>query len=50
MNVDYNPYEGMEVKGRCAAVAVRGRVQVRDGEFVGERGWGKFLSRPTLQG
>ncbi len=45
MNVDYNPFEGMTVRGRCDAVTVRGTVQVRDGEFVGEEGIGKLLKR-----
>ncbi|RAL25179.1 dihydropyrimidinase [Lujinxingia litoralis] len=48
MNVDYNPFEGREVEGRCALVTVRGQIQVRDGEFVGEKGIGEFLKRePT---
>ncbi len=45
MNIDYNPFEGFEVRGRCSAVTVRGKVQVRDGEFVGEKGRGRFLKR-----
>lgn len=49
MNIDYNPFEGWDVKGRCAAVTVRGQVQVVDGEFVGQRGVGRFLSRDTLR-
>ena len=46
--VDYNAYEGWEQKGRASAVTVRGKVQVRDGEFVGTIGRGVFLKRePT---
>jgi dihydropyrimidinase len=45
INVDYNPFEGFAVKGRCAAVTVRGHIQVRDGEFVGQKGIGQFLKR-----
>jgi dihydropyrimidinase len=45
MNLDYNPFEGWPVKGRCAAVTVRGQVQVEDGEFVGHTGIGRFLGR-----
>lgn len=48
MNVDYSAFEGFEVTGRCAVVTVRGKVQVRDGEFVGEKGMGKFLKRERL--
>jgi len=47
-NNDYNGFEGMEIEGRPSAVTVRGKVQVRDGTFVGERGRGKLLKRePT---
>lgn len=45
MNIDYNPFEGFPVKGRCKAVTVRGMVQVRDGEFVGKAGVGQLLRR-----
>jgi len=48
-NNDYNGFEGMEIAGRPSVVTVRGKVQVRDGKFVGERGRGKMLKRePTL--
>jgi dihydropyrimidinase len=45
MNMDYNPFEGWPVKGRCAAVTVRGQVQVVDGEFTGNKGIGRFIKR-----
>jgi dihydropyrimidinase len=45
VNNDYNGFEGMRIEGRPAVVTVRGKVQVRDGEFVGERARGRFLSR-----
>jgi dihydropyrimidinase len=44
-NNDYNGFEGMEIEGRPEVVTVRGKVQVRDGKFVGERGRGKLLKR-----
>jgi dihydropyrimidinase len=44
-NCDYSGFEGMDVEGRPSTVAVRGRVQVRDGRFVGERGRGRLLKR-----
>lgn len=44
-NNDYNGFEGMELEGRPFMVTVRGKVQVRDGRFVGQRGRGKFLKR-----
>jgi dihydropyrimidinase len=43
--VDYNAFEGWEIKGRPAVVTVRGEVAVRDGRFVGTVGRGKFLQR-----
>jgi dihydropyrimidinase len=44
-NCNYNGFEGMAIEGRPAVVTVRGKVQVRDGEFVGERGRGRMLRR-----
>ena len=44
-NNDYNGFEGMPIEGRPSVVTVRGKVQVRDGKFVGERGRGKMLKR-----
>lgn len=45
VNNDYSGFEGMEIEGRPSVVTVRGKVQVRDGKFVGERGRGKMLKR-----
>jgi dihydropyrimidinase len=45
MNCDYSGFEGVEIEGRPSVVLVRGKVQVREGEFVGERGRGQFLRR-----
>ena len=48
-NNNYNGFEGVEIEGRPSVVTVRGKVQVRDGKFVGERSRGKMLRRePTL--
>lgn len=44
-NCDYSGFEGFEVEGRPTVVTVRGKVQVRDGQFVGERGRGQLLRR-----
>jgi dihydropyrimidinase len=44
-NNDYNAFEGMPIEGRPSVVTVRGKVQVRDGKFVGERDRGKMLKR-----
>jgi dihydropyrimidinase len=43
--VDWSPYEGMVVQGWPRDVLSRGRLIVRDGEFVGQVGWGRFVSR-----
>ncbi len=47
MNVDYSCYEGRTVQGRSDVVLSRGSVIVRDGEFTGRKGHGKFLKRAT---
>ena len=44
-NCDYNAFEGIAIEGRPSAVTVRGKVQVRDGKFVGERSRGRLLRR-----
>jgi len=52
MNVDYSPYEGMEVTGMPVQVYVRGKkVSQWDTdhvEFVGEKGYGRFVKRIPL--
>lgn len=45
MNVDHSPYEDITVKGYPALVLQRGKVIVKDNEFVGEVGAGQFLKR-----
>jgi dihydropyrimidinase len=45
MNVDYSVFEGWKIEGRPSVVTVRGEVAVRDGEFIGTIGRGKFLKR-----
>ena len=42
---DYTPYEGLTVEGAVRSVYVRGRAVIRDGTFVGERGYGRFVGR-----
>lgn len=42
---DYNGFEGFEVEGRASTVTVRGKVQARDGEFVGEQSRGRMIKR-----
>ncbi len=45
MNVDYSCYEGRRVKGRSDIVLSRGSVIVRNGEFTGRKGHGRFVKR-----
>ena len=45
---DYSGFEGVAIKGRPAVVMVRGKVQVRDGVFVGEHTRGQFLRREVM--
>lgn len=49
MRVDYSAYEGMRVQGYPETVLLRGRVIVRNGEFVGKPGYGRFLKRRTFE-
>jgi dihydropyrimidinase len=44
-NNDYNGFEGMPIAGRPSVVTVRGKVQVRDGKFVGDAHRGHLLRR-----
>jgi dihydropyrimidinase len=43
--VDYTLYEGLPVKGLPQTVVSRGEVVVRDRQFVGQPGRGRFLKR-----
>jgi len=45
MNVDYSPYEHLTVRGYPVMTIVRGKVIVKDDEFVGQVGAGKFVER-----
>ena len=45
VNNDYSGFEGTTIEGRPWVVTVRGRVQVRDGAFVGQKGIGQMLRR-----
>jgi dihydropyrimidinase len=48
INSDYSGFEGFAVEGRPAVVTVRGKIQVRDGSFIGERGRGQLLRREPI--
>jgi len=45
MNVDYNPFEGWEVQGEVVSVLSRGSFVVRDRQFVGQAGAGRYVKR-----
>jgi dihydropyrimidinase len=45
MNVDYNPYEGLKVKGVAETVFSRGEPIIENGEFTGRPGRGSFVAR-----
>ncbi|HJW21307.1 MAG TPA: amidohydrolase family protein [Candidatus Limnocylindrales bacterium] len=45
---DYTPYEGLEVPGAVRSVYVRGRAVIRDGAFVGQRGFGRLVERGPI--
>ena len=46
----YSAYDGWEKRGRATHVTVRGRTQVRDGNFVGTKGTGQFIGRSPTHG
>jgi dihydropyrimidinase len=46
---DYTPYEGMAAAGLVRSVLVRGEFVIRNGRFVGRRGYGKFQERQLLR-
>jgi dihydropyrimidinase len=45
MDVDYSCYEGRSIQGGSDIVLSRGSVIVRDGEFTGRKGHGRFVKR-----
>jgi dihydropyrimidinase len=45
MDVDYSCYEGRTVQGGSDIVMSRGSVVVRNGEFTGKQGAGRFIKR-----
>ena len=49
MDVDYSCYEGRTVQGRADIVLSRGAVIVRDGEFTGRKGHGRFIRRAAAE-
>lgn len=48
MGIDHSPFAGRRLRGRIAAVALRGQVLVRDGRWVAEMPAGRYLPRSRL--
>jgi dihydropyrimidinase len=44
---DYTPYEGFTLSGAVRSVFLRGQAVIRDGTFVGQRGFGQFVERAS---
>ena len=47
-NVDYTAYEGFKLKGYPIFTILRGKVVSKDGEFVGKKGYGKYIKRKRI--
>ncbi|RIW28565.1 dihydropyrimidinase [Bacillus salacetis] len=45
MAADYNPFEGMKVKGEPVSVLSRGEFVVENKQFTGKTGMGKYIKR-----
>ena len=50
MRVDYNAYEGFEVIGFTETVLSRGKIIIKDCEYMGKKGDGQFLKRGLYGG
>lgn len=44
-DIDHTIWEGVQLKGYPVRTYSRGRLVYKDGEFVGEAGWGRFVKR-----
>ena len=50
MNIDYNAFEGMRVKGFTETVLSRGKIVIDKGAYVGRSGDGMFIKRGPYGG
>jgi len=50
MNVDYSTYEGTEVQGISETVISRGKIVIKDCQYVGKKGDGQFVKRGLFTG
>jgi len=44
-DADHTIWEGIKLKGYPTATYSRGKLVFKDGEFLGSKGWGKFIKR-----
>ena len=49
MNIDYNMYEGMRVRGSADEVLLRGKPIVRERKYVGQPGDGQYIPRQRFR-
>jgi dihydropyrimidinase len=47
-NMEFTPYEGMEITGWPTTVIQRGAVIIDDNQLLAERGAGQFIERRTI--
>lgn len=48
-NCDWSPFEGKKLQGYPRFTLSRGRIVAENGQFRGEKGWGKFIHRKPVQ-
>ena len=49
-NCDWSPFNGWTLNGYPAMTFSRGRLVAKNGKFVGEKGWGRFVKRAPWGG
>ena len=49
MNIDYDPFEGWEVRGAPRTVLSRGEIVVADGDVVSRPGRGRYVRRELFE-
>ncbi len=47
MNTDYSPYEGMKLVGYPEMTILRGKVIVKKGKYIGDKGDGRYIHRES---
>lgn len=47
-NVGYNPWEGTQIRTTPVATLLRGTPLLRDGQYLGQPGAGRWLNRPAI--